>query len=501
MMWRFPLPLLTALIFLPGESALAQRCFDPFGREASSCPGKPGGRTQYHGDTILMDEKGAPLARAIVIPAQKKKELPKVGVADMNGREIAAARFDRVYAVSRNLVVGEMPTDPKNTLLSQRAFLIDLKSGEIRATPWRSIWPTNAGDADGPPYLLGVEPATWQAPHKVAILEASGGDTGLRVENVNPFIFSSMPRTLPYNLIGIGDRKLDVRGEDPFTAYKLRSDTGYGYGYFIESGPLPAEIKGPGARTGRSSILLTPLASDGTPQALPPGIVGMVQGGSYMWIVRRTPNGMRYHQHHSGKPVLGAEPTGEAYLDLYLTDRLAMVRTAAGWMDPFVRKIFPTPEAATAAREAELKAFVAQVMAEDRANKQREIQRQLEAEAEAKAASQARIAAIKVRMQEAKAGKVQGWRLMDLQRDVMAAQLEGQYEALGLRLDPDIKRQICWQRQSIVCNRSTAPASSGSGFVSSWEKAFENARALNQSQYRENCAAASMGANRICRVY
>jgi len=499
-MRRFPLPLLAASILLPAGTAQAQRCFDPVGREASSCPAKPSGLPMSDGTTILMDEKGTPLARARVIPAEKKKEKPKIGIVDPSGREIVAPRFEQVYAVSRNLVVGEMPTNSKDTLLSRRAFLIDVKSGEIRATPWRSIMTTYGSEADGAPYLLGVDSRTWQAPYKVAVLEASGADTGLRFENVNPFVFSSMPRTLPYNLIGIGDDKINVRGEDPFVGQKLYSQTGFGYGYFIENGTVPAEVKGPGARSGRSSLLLTPLASDGTPQALPPGIVGMVHGGSYMWIIRKTPQGLRYYQHHSGKPVLTPQPVGEGYLDLYLTDRLAMVRTAAGWMDPFVRKVFPTPEAAAAAREAELKVFAAQVMAEVRANERREIERKAQAEAEAKAARETWIASVRARIQEAKDGKIQGWKLMDLQREVMSAQLEGTYEAMGLQLSPDIKRQICWQRQSIVCDRPSVQASSGSGFVSTWEKAFENSRALNQSQYRENCAAAAKGASRICRV-
>lgn len=490
-MWRIPFFL---MFFFAANAAHAARCFDPVGRETSECP-KQWSSKLSNGSVILMDEKGTPLAKAIVVPGAKKKDPERMGVADVSGREIAAPRFDRVYAVSRNLAVGELILNPKDPVRSQRAFLIDLKSGEIRATPWRSIWPTDAGDADGPPYLLGVDPATFTAPYNVAILEASGGDTGLREKAVNPFVFRTMPRTLPYNLIGIGDRKMNAYGEEQFVGQKLYEASGWGY--FVEGAPPPpGMVKGP-----EVGPLLTPLASDGTPQALPADTIGMIKGGVYLFTIRRTPKGVRFYEHQGGKPVLAARPAGEGFLDLYLVDHMAMVRTASGWMDPYVQKPFPTAEAAAAARRAELKAFVAQVMEEERTKVQRKAAAEAKAKADSEAALQAWRTALRTKMQDIKAGKLGGFPSLDLQREVMAAQLEGTYEAIGLTFDPAIKRQICWQRQSVICSRSATSTSSGSGFVSTWEKAFENARALNQRQYQENCAAASKGASRACTTY
>lgn len=489
------LAILLSLVLGCAGTANAHVCFDAQSREAGECPKRFYTPTQRDGDAILMDEKGKTLFSARVVQGMKKKDPQRSGIISADGREIVAPRFDRVYAVSRTLAVGELALDPKSRIFSQRAFLIDLTNGEIRATPWRSITFTYGGDADGAPYLLGIDPGTWQPPFSVAILDAAGGDTGLRVDKINPYVFRADVRTLPYGLIGLKDAIINARGEDVFAGMKMQTP-GNGVGYFVEAGPKPAMVQGPA-----SMPLLIPLASDAKPQDLPPGVVGMVKGSVWYWTIRQTPKGARFYQHDWGRPVLAAEPAGEAYLGLWINDRVAIVRTAAGWMDPYNRKPYPTPEAAAKAREAELDAFVKAVMAEEASRPQREAQQRAEAAAVAEANRQAALSAVRRRIQDAKAGRITGYPLLDLQREVMAWQLEGEYEAAGLWLSPDIKRQICWQRQSIICDRPAPGGSSSSGFVSTWEKAFENSRALSQSQYQENCAAAAKGASRICRTY
>lgn len=483
---------------LPGAAA-AQPCFDAAGRVPYGCPTgvnylyKP----QPNGIAILNDEKGTPLYRTIVVPGAKKKDLPLVGIADASGRQIVPPRFERVYAVGRNLAVGEAPLNPKDAAESLRAFLIDLRTGELRPTPWRRIITTWTKDADGPPWLMGVLPRTRIHPYDVAILTPTGTDTGLRVDNFNPFSGGTTVFSLPYNLLEIGGAIVNERGEDPFAGME-RVEVRSGLGYFVKRGPPPAEVKGPGA-----GPLLTPIGSDLRPQEHPADVIGMVEAGSSMWIIRRTPKGVRFYQHVGGKSILAAPPVGEAYLDLYVDeDRNVALRTAAGWIDPFHRKPFPTAEGVVTARKAEIKQFQAAVMAEENARIAAQTRAASDAKAAQAAAAQAYRDQVRGRIRDAKAGRLSGLPLILLQRDVMNAQLEGEYESEGLTLSDDIQREICWQRQSIVCSSASAPSSSsGSSFVPTWEKAFENARALNQKQYQENCAAAAKGASRICRTY
>lgn len=481
---------------LPG-SAVAQPCFDAAGLVPYGCPTAVNYLYKPQPDrmVILNDEKGKPLYRTLVVPGAKKKDLPLVGIADMSGREIVPPRFERVYAVGRYLAVGEAPLNPKDAAASQRAFLIDLRTGEYRPTPWRRIITTLTADADGPPWLMGVLPHTRIHPYDVAILTPTGSDTGLRVDNFNPFSGVTKVLSLPYNLIGIDGEIVNERGEDPFAGMEMVKVRG-GLGYFVKRGPPPAEVKGSGA-----GPLLTPIDSDLRPQAHPADVIGMVEAGPWMWIIRRTPEGVRFYQHVGGKPILAAPPAGEAFLDLFVdAEGDVAVRTAAGWMNPFDRKPFATAEAVLAARKAESKQFVAAVMAEENARVAARARAEADAKAAQAAAAQAYREQVRGRIREARAGRLTGLPLILLQRDVMTAGLEGEYESAGLRLSDDIRREICWQRQSVVCSSASPSSSSGSSFVPTWEKAFENARALSQRQYQENCAAASKGASRICRV-
>lgn len=488
---------LALAIGLPGAAA-GQPCFDAAGKVPFACPTGVNYLYKPQPDrmVILNDEKGTPLYRTIVIAGAKKKDLPLVGIADMSGREIVPPRFERVYAVGRNLAVGEAPLNPKDAAGSQRAFLIDLKTGEYRPTPWRRIITTLTYEADGPPWLMGVLPHTRIHPYDVAILTPTGTDTGLRVDNFNPFSGATKVLSLPYNLLGIGGAIVNERGDDPFAGMEMVK-VASGFGYFVKSGPPPAEVKGSG-----TGPLLTPIGSDLRSQAHPADVIGMVEAGPWMWIIRRTPKGVRFYQHVGGRPILAAPPVGEAFLDLYVdAESDVAVRTAAGWMNPFDRKPFPTAEAVLTARKAERKQFQAAVMAEENARVASQARAAADAKAAQTAAAQAYREQVRGRIRDAKAGRLTGLPLILLQRDVMTAGLEGEYESAGLTLSDDIRREICWQRQSIVCSSGSTPSSSGSSFVPTWEKAFENARALSQRQYQENCAAAAKGASRICRTY
>ncbi len=497
-MWRLPSSL---ILFFTAMTASAQPCFDQMGRTAGNCPIRPTNFTalQRDGEPLMLDEKGAVVIKAIVTKERKKGAGTNIGIAGVDGREIVSPRFDRVYAVSRNLAVGEMRTDPKGGKASTRAFLIDLQSGEFRPTPWLHILPTESYEADGPPYLLGVLPGPDTRPYSVAILSATGADTGLRADGIDPYLMTERISTISYNFLKVKGDIIDASGADPFAGRKMH-DLGSNYGFFVEKGPPPSEVKGPGV-----GPLLIPLSNSGEPQALPADVIGMVKGSVWMWTIRRTPKGPRFYQHEWGRPMLGAAPVGEGYLDLYI-DEVVAVRTSKGWIDPFIREIYPTAEGVVTARKAELKAFAAAVLAEDRTNNPQYYPKsaaEIAAEkAAGEAARQAYLEGLRGRMRDAKAGKIGGIQLSLLQREVASAQLEGEYQTMGMPLNEELKREICWQRQSTICNRSASPSgSSSSGFVSTWEKAFENSRALSQRQYQENCAAASKGASRICRTY
>jgi hypothetical protein len=278
-------------------TATAQACFDEMSRIVlDGCPPSYRGSTLRDGDALARDATGGVLYRAKVVPGRRKKDPPMLGVVDASGRLVAPAQFENIYIVSRTLGVGELALDPKDKSGSWRAFLINLKSGEMR---------------------------------------------------------------------------------------------------------------------------------------------------------------------------------------------------------PVHRKPFPTAAEAVADAEARTQAFVAAVMAEEGERPAREARQRAEAEAAAEGQRQAEIARIQERMKRAKEG--QGGDL-SLERDVIAYGLEGEYAAMGLPIDAEFRREVCWRRQSVICGTAPPPSTSASGFVSTWEQAVENAIALNRSQGQANCAAALMGASRICTL-
>lgn len=478
-------------------AAQAGPCFDQTDREVKDkCPSDYRGRQNRDGESLARDEKGITLANAIVVPAKRRNDSPKVGIANAAGQVIVSPQFERVYVVSRGLGVGELTLDPKK-YDSQRAFLVDLVTGATRATPYRRIIRTGSFDADTAPYLLGVLPTSALETGDVDVLLPEGTATGLHVKQVNLNLAHAAILTLPYGLVQLAGKPVNVRGEAPAGGRNIVKDAAASW--YAEIGPPPKEVQGT-----HVGALLMPLDSQGEVQSGPPDLVGMIKGGVWMYQIRKTPQGIRFHRHGWGRPKLSEPPAGEGYLDLYVSQWAAVVRTAAGWvdLDGDAGKVFPSAVAAVASSDARRQAVFAAVAADEADRPRREAEARATAQAKAKADHAAKIASIKARIERAKKNELSLGAMMDLKFDVMRYQMEYEWTAAKLPVDAYMKTEVCRARRASFCDPYEPPSTySGSGFQSTWEKAFENARALNQRQYNENCAANDLGANRICRRY
>lgn len=481
------------LVFGMTSTANAIPCFQPSGLTMYGCPG-----TNYsesyrpaHDEVLSRDAAQAPAYKAHVITTGTGRDARTLrGIADMSGRLIGPVQFDKVYVVSHTLGVGEVQTDPR-VPSSRRAFLIDLKSGELRATVFRAIKPTEVRLGAEVPYLIGVPPTEnpeW--PKIVAILLPTGEDSGLRLQTQARRVSSN-----PNGLLGMEQERYTISGEAPAGGRPLERVGDWGM--FETLGPRPAEIAGP---AGRSPNLLLPLDSVGQLQTLPPGVLGIVPGDAALWTVRRTPAGLRFHRFdkRAGVPNLVETSAGEGYTGLFIGNHVDLAKTSSGWVDPSTGATFATMEEGIAKEEDRIANFVAQVRREEAERPLREAQARREAEAAGVAARTAARANTLERIEQAKREGWSGFRLYDLQREVIGHGLGGRYAAAGLYVSPDFKRELCWSTQSVLWCEPSAPSSSSSGFVSTWEQAFANSRALNQQQGRDNCTAASMGASRIC---
>lgn len=487
---QLPLQFLAlCLTFGLSATAMAAPCFDELNRPVSR-NGCDSGISPHDAwrpadnEVLARDAQGTPLFKAVVVPGAGRNAPALRGIADMSGRVIAPARFDKVYVVTRTLGVGEVELDPRNALASRRAFFIDLKSSEIRPTPFRAINISRVGLGGGTPYLLGTPAEETGMRRIVGVIYPTGADTGLRVQNNGVEIVTTVNGLVQFNR---DLYKLD--GERPGGGRPLLDL--YARGMYVEAGPAPADVGG------TAGPLLIPLNSVGDPQDLPPNVIGMINGKTSAWIIRRTPAGLRFYQHQSGVPSLAEAGVGPSYAGLYVGRRADVVKTDRGWMSLAYRTPFPTAEAAAADTDAKIDAFVTAVLTENaRAPNPEALRAQQRAAQEA--AREVGRANVLARIEQAKREGWGGFRLYDLQRDVIGYQLEGAYQRAGLYVSPDFKREVCWSRPSVICDAPSAPSSSSSGFVSTWEQAFANSRALNQQQGRDNCSAAMMGASRIC---
>lgn len=478
--------------------AAAAPCFDDINRpiyvDGKDCERAIGIQQAIAGAVLASDRTGAPLyrARAVTI-TERRRTLTKFGIEDMNGRLVAPAQFDNVSVVSRTLGVGEAQLDPRD-YESRRAFLIDLKSGEIRPTGFRAIKVSPSFGVGSPsPFLVGIQPGeNLRYPSLVGLLYPSGEDTGVRLNTQAREV-----QTYPHGLLRVGENYFSITGTPAADGRKIYDVMAWGI--YAEMGPRPPEVRGQMLDDGK---LYLPLDNVGQPQTPAHNVLGLIRGNYTMWIVQRTPAGLRYYKHDRGTPDVTRAPQGEPYLDLFIGRNRDVVRTSRGWSElDLGAPVFATAEAASADADAKSDAIRAAVMAEHCARTQcydpRKAEQDRAAQQAATAAARERVIA---RIEQAKRENWSGFRLYDLQRDVIGLQLEGRYAAAGLYVSPDFKREVCWSRQSVICDAPSAPSPSGSGFVSTWEQAFENSRALNQQQGRDNCAAALMGASRICTL-
>lgn len=480
-------------------AATAAPCFDdrdrPIYVDGKDCKQEFADHQATAGALLASDKNGAPLYRAHAVTiTERRRTLTKFGIEDMMGRLVAPAQFDNVSVVSRTLGVGEAALTPGN-YDTRRAFLIDLSNGEIRATPFRTIKVSPSFGVGSPsPFLVGIQPGeNLRYPSLVGLLYPSGEDTGVRLNTQAKEV-----QTYPHGLLRVGADYFSITGE-PAAGGRKMYEVG-SWGLYAEMGPRPPEVRGQMLDDGKLYLPLDNLAQPQTPAH---GILGLIRGSYTMWIVQRTPAGLRYYKHDTGTPDVTRPPTGEAYLDLFIGRNRDVVRTSRGWSElDYGAPVFATAEAATADADAKSDAIRSAVRAEYCARNHcydpRAAEQQRAAQEAATAVARDRTIA---RIEQAKRENWAGFRLYDLQRDVIGLQLEGRYVAAGLYVSPDFKREVCRSRASSICDAPSAPSSSGgSGFVSTWEQAFANGRALNQQQGRDNCAAALMGASRICTL-
>lgn len=479
--------------------AHAVPCFGPDGKALAKAPAEgidcALDRRSYwrpkQDDVLARDGEGKPLFKAYVAPAKKKKGNGFKAIADMNGRLVTPAEFETVYVITPTLGVGERRIkvkDPETGYDMWRAFLIDLTTGEIRPTPYRTIYFSEAGAGlNEPVYLLGVLKFNDKNhPVKVAILSPGGTETGLVVESEWQAI-----KTHNNGILSVGDRLFTANGEPPAGGHPLYD--GWGYGYLAEIGTAPAEM------TATPRPLYVPLNNVGQLPEMPENLVGYVRGRSTeFWEVRRDGEGYTYYKHPGGQIRITEQPVGKAFPGVYISEDSEVIETAEGWMHEEYREVFPTAQLASADTDAKLKAFISAMWADIEEEKRAKEQAAIEAQNARIALAAAEKEAVLARIDQAAKEGWQGYYLQDLKRDVIRFQLEARYEAAGLYIDPEMRREICWSRQSVICNYSAPSASSGSGYVSTWEKAFENASALNQRQYQERCARAFNGYGALC---
>lgn len=443
-------------------------------------------------EVLARDGAGGPLFKAYMAPAKKKNGNGLKAIADMTGRRLTPAEFETVYVITPTLGVGERQIeakDPKTGYKLTRAFLIDLTTGEIRATPYRTIfYSKRAPGVTDPAYLLGVlELDDSMRPSKAAILSPGGTETGLVVKSDwHPVL------TNRHGMLSVDKQLFTASGEPPAGGRPLY-DTIFD-GIFAEIGTAPAEL------SAAPLPLYAPLNNVGQLQELPENVLGYIRGGGgRFWQIRRENGTLRYYEHPGGPPIITNQPVGKGWPGLYVSDHSDVVKTDDGWMNRDYRVPFPTAQEASADTDAKLNAFIAAMWADIAEQERAAEQAAIDAQQERIARAAAERETVLARIDQAAKESWQGYRLQDLKRDVIRFQLEGRYEAAGLYVDPEMRREVCWSRQSIICNysASTTP-SSGSGYVSTWEKAFENASALNQRQYQERCATAFNGYGALC---
>lgn len=481
-------------------TAAAVPCFDASGIPLGTAPApeidcstdraiswRPG-----ENEVLARDAAGNPMFKAYKAPAKKKGGNGPKAIADMTGRLVTPAQFDTVYVITPTLGVGERQIEAKDQETGfklTRAFLIDLTTGQIRPTPYRTIfYSKKAPGVTGAAYLLGVlELDDSMRPAKAAILSPGGTETGLVVEaDWHPIL------TNRHGLLSVDNQLFTASGEPPAGGRPLY-DTIF-KGLFAEIGTAPAGI------SAAPLPLYAPLNNVGQVQTLPGGFLGYVRGGSGdLWEVRSENGALRYYSYWGdGPPLVTSVPVGKAYTGIYISENSDVVETAEGWMHEEFREIFPTAELASADADAKLRAFIAAMRADLAEDERAKQQAALDAQAERVARAEAERETILARIDQAAKESWQGFALQDLKRDVIRFQLEGRYEAAGLYVDPEMRREICWSRQSVICDYSAPSASSGSGYVSTWEKAFENATTLNNRQYQERCARAFNGYGALC---
>ncbi|MFT3995845.1 MAG: hypothetical protein QM667_00435 [Asticcacaulis sp.] len=497
--------LITGVLFFIAPAAVAMPCFDRFGQPVgaigTACNTIQAPYKNTDGEILAIDvESKATLFTAYAAPEKSKKD-QRFGIKDAAGNPIGPAMFTRVYVVSRTMGVGSVPTSKYHW----QEFLIDLTTGQIRPTIYTEILMTKTERPEQVPFLLGALPMTASA---VSVLSPSGADTGLVFTKINRSLHyhvhnlaltvstysAGILRTFENYQIGY----VNLKGEPPAEGRVLKPST---IGLFVETGPAPKEVRGAYA-----SPLTAPLDAFGNVRPMPEGVLGMVHGiGMTDWhFVRSTPKGIRLYPYNlSSPPDLDAVPTEGGLLAVNFTKHTAVWQTADGWTDGGLA-LTKNEADAVAASNKRLDDFGKQVLAEVAQNEALARKREIEAKAEReRTAATARVAAraaVAARIKQAKAESWSGYRLRDLEQDAMGTGLEDEYYLAGLYMSDDFRRQTCLWKRAMFCQSGQASSNTGSGFTSTWEQAFKNASALNQSQYRENCAAAFQGASRTCVV-
>jgi hypothetical protein len=492
---------LSPLMLVPASPASAQKCFTEDGVVALKVPA-----CEFRNDNGFVAD-GAPIVRnekaQVILTAysdgKKAKGPTLIGIREASGRSITPAVFSHIKALSPWLAMGRVPGPQP----SGRVFLIDLRTGAMRPTPYADIVPTASWILPG--LLLG---RFSYAGNDVALLDQAGMETGVQVRAAkltgdDMHSYLTGPKTVSPGVLNYGDGLVTIEGKVPADGQPLFD--GGQYGMFADTGRKAPGVTGE-AVFGRPALdtLFLPLDAKGQMQPAPQGVAGIVRTELGWYFARERPGGgMNYQYIGTGLvPDMAAKPAGPQYSELHSQGLIVLGRTTKGWSSagvPNPSVYYGEPRAAAQKLEMELsERSLAAVAAQAERKK---------AEADARlAAQQAELAALRAdvtaEMDRALAGK---WPEGDLglkflQDRVLNFGMEDVYRAKGLPM-ARFEVEACRRGRRGFCSETIRrAASSGSSFEWTWQKSFDAAGALSTRQASENCAAALKGAMRFCSL-
>ncbi len=493
-MYRSVRAALFAGLACTASPALAQKCFWDDGTismQEPHCYGQGDLSAVADGKPLVYDGYGRP--KLIVFTEGKKAQgKPLYGARDPGGRVILPARFSRMKPLSPWLAMGAVPEKGA----ADRIFLLDLRTGAVRSTPYVDILASYSFSLPG--LLLGHIDRTT---NDMAILDQAGIETGVQIRNAklpgngSHDTLAGGPKTISPGVLQFAGVVVTIEGKEPAGGLPIYHGGGQ-YGVFADTGRKAPNVTGD-AIFGRPALdtLFLPLDSVGQVQPPPKGVLGVVRTESGWYYAREAPGGGVLYQRVAFPrvPDLAAAPIGPQYSALYSLVLVDLGRTPKGWAYAGALNLgtfHAEPKAAAIRITEELKVVAAANAARYKA----------EREAAEQAERAANTAAIVAQIDRAAAEK---WPegslgLKFLQDRVLNSSLEDYYRSKGLPM-LRFESEACRRGRAGFCTATIArSASSGSSFEWTWQNSFENASKLGARQNAENCAAALKGAARFC---